>query len=422
MLIGSLLALAACSTDAGNPTSGAGPVAIPGVAQPAGSPPPSAAPTTVRAAAPTTTAATDGPAPATTTTSPAAATTTAAAPPPATTSPAASTTTSPAASTTTSTTTSTTSTTTTTVPEELDVFDPDCVVRIQPGDSLGLIAERFDDPTVTASSIAAENGIADPDRINAGALLDVCVDNGLDDITGEQRVDPNEAVAASARKAVVIAQQEKLNELFAGYGIRDLLVDGISGPVTQQRLCAARVALGVPVNRADMQAGSLEEVALMFATALPPPPSSAVGSDRWTLVDLTCQIMFVGAGDDLTFVFPTSTGEEGFETRRQDRSRAFRYDPALENGGWHDSTTYPVAIDNPLNGNMYRPIYFDGGQAIHGSNNVPTTPQSKGCVRLRVGDQDDFVAWLGLDDVTAPTWSASRIGLHVTVQGDYGLG
>jgi hypothetical protein len=68
---------------------------------------------------------------------------------------------------------------------------------------------------------------------------------------------------------------------------------------------------------------------------------------------------------------------------------------------------------------MYRPIYFDDGQAIHGANNVPPEPASKGCVRLRVEDQDALVAWLGLDDRTSPTWDRDRIGLTVTVQGTF---
>jgi hypothetical protein len=402
---GALVAITACASSSGGADDR--PIAIPGVEQGDGA----ATPATTTTATTATTAII--PVPPTTSTSATTATSTPTAP---------STTTAPSTSSTTSTTpaTSTTSTTTTTTVPELDVFDPLCVVRIQSGDSLGLIAERFDDPTVTASSLQAENGIDDADAINAGSLLDVCVDNGLDDITGSERVEPSESIEAAARRVVVEAQQTTLNELFAGHGIRELLVDGVSGPVTRQRLCAARVALGIPVSRDHMEAGSLEEVALMSADALPSPPSSALQSDRWALVDRTCQIMFVGAGpDSLAFVFSTSTGEAGHETRDQDRSEAFRYDPALENGGWHNSTTFPVAIDNPLNGNMYRPIYFDGGQAIHGSNNVPTTPQSKGCMRLRVADQDALVAWLGLDGLGAPTWSGNRIDLRVNVQGAY---
>ena len=293
------------------------------------------------------------------------------------------------------------------------MYDPACVVLVQPGDSILMIANRLDDETVLGPAIQAENGLAD-DVIQPGQLLDVCVDNGLNDITGES-IGRNSVLLSLD----VIEQQTKLNELFAGLGIRELLVDGISGPVTRQRLCAARLSLGLPVSTQDMVPGSEEEATLMAATELPLPFTTALASDRWILIDRTCQIMFVGEGvDGLAFVFPTSTGQPGYETRDQDRSRVFRFNPALDNGGWHNSLTYPVADDNPLNGNMYKPLYFDRGQAIHGANNVPTSPASKGCARLRVEHQDALVTWLGLAD-SGPTTDRSTIGVTVNVQGTW---
>ena len=159
----------------------------------------------------------------------------------------------------------------------------------------------------------------------------------------------------------------------------------------------------------------------MAMTFLPVPPTSARESERWILIDRTCQMMFVGAGpDQIAYVFPTSTGEAGYETRDQDRTRAFRYNPEVANGGWHNSTTYPVADDNPLNGNMYKPIYFDRGQAIHGANTVPTSPASHGCARLRVGDQDALIDWLGLAGQDSEIWDGiRRINFRVTVAGRY---
>ena len=293
-----------------------------------------------------------------------------------------------------------------------DVYDPTCVVRVAEGDSLDLIANRFDDETVSGASIQVENALPEP-IITPGQVLDVCVDNGVNDLTGAPILERNAAV----RSMEVVRQQEHLNTLFAGLGIRELLVDGISGPVTRQRLCAARLALGLPVSTEDMEAGSPEEQALFAATTLPVPFTSAILSPRWVLIDRTCQIMFVGEGAErLVFVFPTSTGEAGYETRDQDLKPVVRFNPALDNGGWHNSTTVPVAEDNPLNGNMYKPLYFDGGQAIHGANNVPTSPQSKGCARLRVEHQDALLFWLGLGE---PTTSARTINLTVNVQGTW---
>ena len=192
------------------------------------------------------------------------------------------------------------------------------------------------------------------------------------------------------------------------------------GGQTEQALCAARVVLGMPASRADMEPGGPEEQVLMAATSVPIPPSAPTGSSRWAVIDQTCQVMFVGnGGDSVAFVFKTSTGEAGFETRNQNGSRVFCFNPAAANGGWHNSTAYPVAADNPLNGNMYKPLYFDDGQAIHGANNVPTSPQSKGCARLRVGDHQTLVDWLGLGGVSSPIWDSGDINFTVSVQGHY---
>lgn len=316
---------------------------------------------------------------------------------------------------------SSTSTTTTTTEPPLDVYDPACVVQVEPGDSLGGIAAARADEIVTIASLEAENGLAD-ELIAPDQLLDVCVDNGLDDITGDQRLERNAAVLAVETFVSVVAQQTKLNELLVPYGFPEMPVDGVSGPVTRRALCAGRLALGIPVSRADMVPGSPEEQQLLATTALPIPPNVATDG-RWIFIDLTCQVLLTGDGPDrLVNVFPTSTGEAGHQTRLQERSRAFRFNPALDNGGWHESSLYPVPEDNPLNGNMYKPLYFDNGQAIHGANNVPTSPQSKGCARLKPADQDRMLAWLGLDTLSGSTYSKDRIGVTVTVRGGYELG
>jgi lipoprotein-anchoring transpeptidase ErfK/SrfK len=177
--------------------------------------------------------------------------------------------------------------------------------------------------------------------------------------------------------------------------------------------------MGMEPTVDDMHPGSAEQVALFATDELTTPASASTELERWVLIDRTCQMMFIGSGPDLAFVFPTSTGTEGFETRLQDDSRVFRYNPAVDNGGWHDSSEFPVGVDNPLNGNLYKPLYFDLGQAIHGANNVPPTPASKGCARLSVADQEALLDWLGLLDANEETWRTNEINLTVTVQGGF---
>jgi len=317
--------------------------------------------------------------------------------------------------------------------------NPACIYTIQSGDSLNAIITNLGDPAVSVDAVALENGIGDVNVITTGDPLDVCPGNGIDDISGALRAPPDteppapettpppdpttpDTVAAGTPlPSGIDAQQAKLNELFANKGLAPLTVDGRSGRLTRQQLCAARVALDIPASRNDMVPGSLEELALMQTNTLPTPPTAPVQAGRWALIDQTCQIMFVGDGpNNLVFVFPTSTGLPQYRTRDQAASRVFRYDPATANGGWHDSTQYPAASDNPLNGNMYKPLYFDNGQAIHGANTVPTSPASHGCARLHVADQDALINWLGLGDQKSQIWSdRGRIGLTVTIQGNY---
>ena len=326
----------------------------------------------------------------------------------------------------------TTAAPTTTVPPTLatvpDAFDPACVTTVQSGDSLSSIVDLIDVETVTIEAIQVENSIPDVNVIRAGDVLDICPGNDLNDLDGSPRLpppppttvpEPTTPVSPGGFGSGVQAQQQQLNALFGGLGFGELAVDGQSGQYTRQQLCAARSALGIPINRTDMEAGSLEEFALMQTGSLPAPPGAPTAAGRWALIDLTCQVMFVGQGGGVAFVFPTSTGEAGFETRQQQGSNVFRFDPALENEGWHDSYDFPVPEDNPLNGNMYKPLYFDNGQAIHGANNVPPEPLSKGCARLRVRDQQTLVSWLGLDDIGGPTYDSGRIGFTVSVQGSF---
>ena len=310
-------------------------------------------------------------------------------------------------------------TTTTLPPGPAGVFNPLCVRVVQPGDSVSLIAGEVT-PPVPASALLTENAIGDGHVLQPGDLLDVCVGNEVNDANGASRSRPATTLIPDAAPDEVMAQQQKLNELFGPYGMNPLAVDGHSGQLTRQQLCTARVFLGLPVSRSDMAAGSPEEGQLLALTSLPIPPGAPTDANHWALLDMTCQVLIAGDGASaLRFVLPTSTGDAGFETSVVSEVDSFRFDPAGENDGWHDSSEFPAAYDNPLNGNMYKPIYFNNGQAIHGANNVPPRPASKGCARLSVANQEALIAWLGLGDAGEPVWREGVIDLTVTTQGGY---
>jgi LysM repeat protein len=288
------------------------------------------------------------------------------------------------------------------------VLDPACVATVEAGDSLSAIATRSD---VEFAAMLEENWLVAEDVIHPGDRLDVCIDNDIDDVTGSSKLAPPEAD--------VRRQQEHLNGLFAQYHIAELLVDGDSGPLTRQMLCAARLGLGLSVSAAHLAPGSEDETTILASAELSTPEGAPTWARKWILIDNTCQVLFTGEGDDIVDVFPTSTGSAGFETRRTQAVEAFRFDPALDNGGWHDSAQFPTAADAPQNGNMYKPIYFLNGQAIHGANYVPPEPRSKGCARTFPWHQDVLISWIGIDNITEATWRRDVIGVTVAVQGRY---
>ncbi|MFN8022992.1 MAG: L,D-transpeptidase family protein [Acidimicrobiales bacterium] len=290
---------------------------------------------------------------------------------------------------------------TTTVPA------PICTVAAQVGDSLTAIAERNG---LTLEQLEAENLLDPTDVFLPGQEFDVCIGDA---------VDPSDPTLIEPPPDAVMVQQRELNELFANTSLQPLQIDGDSGKLTRQMICAARMALGLPVHNRHLVPGSEEEATIFAATAIGIPEGAPIDADKWLLVDQTCQVIFTGEGNDrVVDVFPTSTGSEGHETFNV-RAQAFRFDPAIDNDGWHDSESYPVSVDNPLNGNMYKPIYFNDGQAIHGAEFIPPYPRSKGCARTFPKHQDAIIEWLGLQDMTEATWKAQDIGLAVLVRGRY---
>ena len=284
---------------------------------------------------------------------------------------------------------------------------PVCVAEAQAGDSLTAIANRSG---ITLEQLVQENLFDPTDTFYPGTEFDVCVGDN---------VDPTDPTLVEPPSEAVMRQQQELNELFSTTSMLPLGVDGDSGRLTRQATCAARMGLGLPVHNRHLAPGSDEEATIFAATGFGIPEGAPTDAAKWILVDQRCQVIFIGEGADrVVDIFPTSTGEEGHETFSV-RARAFRFDPSIETDGWHDSSSFPVEIDNPLNGNMYKPIYFNEGQAIHGAEYIPPRPQSKGCARTFPKHQDMIIEWLGLQDMTEATWKVGDIGATVVVQGRY---
>ena len=110
---------------------------------------------------------------------------------------------------------------------------------------------------------------------------------------------------------------------------------------------------------------------ISLLTADRPAARKSVGGDR-VEIDLTRQVLFVIADGTVARTIPIASGRQGWRTP----TGTFAVERKLPY--WRQSSL----------GMLYKPAYFRGGYAIHGSYSVPPYPASHGCVRVSVPTMD----------------------------------
>jgi peptidoglycan hydrolase-like protein with peptidoglycan-binding domain len=164
----------------------------------------------------------------------------------------------------------------------------------------------------------------------------------------------------------VSALQQRLGEL--GFWLGD--GDGNYGQLTRQAVMAFQKVEGIS---RDGIAGPQTQQRLPAAARLAPRDG---GGDRIE-INLERQLLLVVRGGQVQWVFNTSTGNGeayGRPSGGTGVARTPRGDFAFQrqiNG-----------LRRAELGDLYRPKYFRGGIAVHGSGSVPAQPASHGCVRL----------------------------------------
>jgi peptidoglycan hydrolase-like protein with peptidoglycan-binding domain len=108
-------------------------------------------------------------------------------------------------------------------------------------------------------------------------------------------------------------------------------------------------------------------------------------------VDLSKQVLFLVKNDQVEAVLPISSGNgatyrgsSGSPVRARTPEGDYQFYKRVD--GWRISYL----------GGLYRPYYFRGGYAIHGSRSVPPYPASHGCVRVELHDMDYLTTELEL--------------------------
>ena len=189
------------------------------------------------------------------------------------------------------------------------------------------------------------------------------------------------AYGASGKQ--VTALQQRLVDL--GYFLPE--VDGQFGPATQQAVWALQKAAGLG---RDGVVGPKTRKALKRGVR----PDATSSTGKVVEIDLARQLLMTVEDGRVTRVLNASSGNgETYEAKgRTYRASTPRGSFAvyMERNYLHESTLEL--------GSMYRPKYFHGSFAVHGSGSIPPWPASHGCVRV----SNSAMNWLW------DTWGMSK--------------
>jgi peptidoglycan hydrolase-like protein with peptidoglycan-binding domain len=206
--------------------------------------------------------------------------------------------------------------------------------------------------------------------------------------------EPIAAVGSSSGPETARAQW-RLLEL--GFWLQE--PNGDFGLTTRQAVMAFQKYTGLP---ADGVIG--EQTAAAMSAEMEKPKARA---DAGTLVevDKSKQLLFFVIDGRTDWILNTSTGTEipYEEPNKNDPTKIERGDSITPVGlhevnreraeGWWEGDL----------GEIYRPKYFVGGVAVHGSNSIPNYPASHGCVRVSVPAMD-WIWESGIMPMDIPVW------------------
>ncbi|HET6954748.1 MAG TPA: L,D-transpeptidase family protein [Acidimicrobiales bacterium] len=183
----------------------------------------------------------------------------------------------------------------------------------------------------------------------------------------------------------VLALQQRLVDL--GYWMGE--PDGHYGQLTRQAVMAFQTVEGL--SRDGIAGPGTQE---RLAAAGRPTPRGGDGLE----IDLERQVLFVVRGGQVQWAINTSTGS-GETYVSASGADAIAATPA---GHFAVERQIDGVREAPL-GKLYRPKYFNGGIAIHGSGSIPATPASHGCARVTNSAMD--MLWSsGAAEIGTPVW------------------
>ncbi|GAB2545191.1 L,D-transpeptidase family protein [Brachybacterium huguangmaarense] len=183
--------------------------------------------------------------------------------------------------------------------------------------------------------------------------------------SGTALADP--ALRSGARGRAVTDVQNRLTQL--GYFCGNS--DGRFGSLMKQAVYALQASAGL------RQTGTVDDATrVALNNGVRPTSRVADGLE----IDLGRQIIMFSRGGSVTMILHTSTGSG----KRYGKGKIAR----TPRGDFRVFRTYSKGWQTAPLGRLYRPAYFTGGYAVHGSTSIPNYPASHGCARVSTAAMD----------------------------------
>ena len=122
-------------------------------------------------------------------------------------------------------------------------------------------------------------------------------------------------------------------------------------------------------------------------------------------VNKAAQVLHIIRGGQAVWTLNVSTGSGNAytETSKKEPGRILKGDAQTPDGLYQVNRERAEGWWEGELGELYRPKYFRGGIAVHGSNNIPNYPASHGCVRVSTPAMD-FIWAANLMPLGMPVW------------------
>jgi lipoprotein-anchoring transpeptidase ErfK/SrfK len=174
---------------------------------------------------------------------------------------------------------------------------------------------------------------------------------------------------------VVRAYQQRLADLHFDPGP----VDGNYGQDTIYAVQTLQKMFDLPRNGRIGTAEALRLVAFQY-----PVPLQPAGEANRTEIDVAKQVLTLYENYQVRLITTTSTGSGEHYCYNSPRENPTQHicEVATTPSGRFAYTRFVKGWDKSPLGQLYQPYYFNGGIAVHGYPQVPTSPASHGCARI----------------------------------------